>query len=142
VSLSQFGVVVLLAHLDVLNTETKLTVFVESWLIGDTHSNFKLLVVSSTDSLGAFVNVQVRSDSMASTMLVIQTNFPQVLSSQYIHISSSNRAINWPHDSFKTKDSKKNSGVSFFLESSWRLAPEMTTPSDVSSSIEVLTTTI
>lgn len=67
---------VFFAQNNILDSDSELSVLVEAWLVWDAHTFEQLSAVGSADALRAFVHVEVRTNSMASAMFVIQAHSP------------------------------------------------------------------
>lgn len=65
---------VLLTQDDVLNSDSKLTVLVETWFIGHTHSLLELDIVGAADALWTFMHVQIRANTVTGSVLVVLAN--------------------------------------------------------------------
>lgn len=131
---------VLLAQNDVFNPDSKLTVFVKTWLVRDAHAFLELDIVGAADALWTFMHVQVRTNSMASSVLVVKTDRPEATASQDVHIRSRNRGVRWPNKSLEIEISNQHTSIHLLLEIGRRFTAKMNCPRDVNSSVEILAT--
>ena len=77
---------------------------------------------------------------MACSMFVIKADFPQMLASEDVHITTSDCAVRGPDNSFKVKIAEKDTSVCFLLEGSRLASSELSRSCYVARAIEVLTT--
>ena len=129
---------VIIDHDHVLNSDTKLSIFVESRFVRYAHADLKLNLAASVYALGTLVHAVKRADSMARAMFVVNSISPEVSSGQGVKIGARVGAAFRPNSSLKIKNTKKDLGVSSFLFSGGLGASELNGPSDVSCPVKVL----
>jgi len=88
------------------------------------------------------VYAQHASDSMSCTVIVIKAGCEQMSSGKNIKVFSCKAPILGPNYSLEIDDTKENSSVRFSLEISWFISTKVSSPSDVSCAIEVLTSRV
>mmetsp|Transcript_18502 Transcript_18502/g.27445 ORF Transcript_18502/g.27445 Transcript_18502/m.27445 type:complete len:330 (-) Transcript_18502:1190-2179(-) len=79
----------------VLNSDTKAAIFIHTWLVGYNHSFLHWLLISKscTNRVRAFVHIQRCTNTMASTMTIIQPSLPQELACKYV--KNKTRRVGW-----------------------------------------------
>ena len=88
-------------HDHILNSDSIFTVLIKSGLVRHAHANFKFDSAATMNALRALMHTVERADSMASSMLVINTVSPQMSSGQCIEIRATIRTTLWPNNSLK-----------------------------------------
>ena len=128
-------------HDHVLNTDAELSLLVEARFVRDTHTFGEFHLVATTDTVGALVTVEIVTDSVASTMLVIKADFPQVSSREEVHVCASDGTVHRPDDTLEVEVAEQDSSVSLLLEGcrGYRTA-KVSRSGDVCRAIQVLTT--
>jgi len=130
---------VLLTHDHVLDANAELSLLVEARLITDAHSLDELEFVAAANTVRSLVHAQVRANTMACSVLVVEAGLPQILARQDVHVAASNRAVGGPDDALEVEGAEKHTRISLFLEGCGLAATEMSCASDIGSAVEVLT---
>ena len=128
------------AHDNVLDTDTELSLLVVARLVRYAHALDELHGVATAHSIGALVAVEIGTDSVASSMTVVEANFPEVLSSKDIHIPTSDRTVLRPDKTLEVDDTKQDAGVGFLLEGGRWGATKVRRTSGIGCTVQVLTT--
>jgi hypothetical protein len=92
-------------HDNIFNTNSIFAILVVARLIRDAHANFPLDVISPAYTDRSLMATVETTYTMTSTMLVLKTHFPKMLSGQDVHIFTGNALVFGPDESFYIKDS-------------------------------------
>ena len=108
---------VLLDHDHVLDTDAELTVLVEARLITDAHALFKLDFLASGDADRALMDAEGRADTVARSMLEVETSLEEVLPRKDVEVRTVIGAGGWPDDTLNVKGSEEDACVRLLLKS-------------------------
>jgi len=85
---------------------------------------------------------EIAANSMASSMLVFEASFPEVLAGKDIHITTSDGAVRGPGKSLEVECAKKYARIGLSLEGCRLTAAKLSRTGDVGRTIKILATRV